>query len=92
MLGRIKCNETVVRLLKVYDKINTESANSLKSVQALMKDQTFDVVMIYGGLSNEEEDLLIQLRKENNPNVNIIEHFGGGSGLLLSEIKQTLTI
>ena len=84
--------ETVARLLEKYDKIVTERAHDLKSVQAALDTKMFDVIMNCGGFSKDEEDHLVNMGKENNPSIRVIEHFGGGSGLLLSELKETLDL
>ncbi|MNR23376.1 hypothetical protein D3C85_1403930 [compost metagenome] len=50
----------------------------------------FDLVLIGAGLAPETEKQLETALKKLNPIVPVIYHFGGGSGLLYTEIKQAL--
>ena len=50
----------------------------------------FDLVLLSSGLSvNDEKDIEAQILSI-LPNAKIIQHYGGGSGLLFAEFKQVL--
>ncbi|MCF8255790.1 MAG: hypothetical protein K9H61_12550 [Bacteroidia bacterium] len=71
---------------------NWHSHGAIKDVDALALAQkhTFDLVLLGGGILDEEE---LKLKKDLltiQPNLTIIQHFGGGSGLLFNEIQMAL--
>lgn len=50
----------------------------------------YDIVLLSSGLSSEDE---IEIKEQvllSIPHAKIIQHYGGGSGLLFAEIKQAL--
>lgn len=50
----------------------------------------FDVVLLTNGLTEEEDKKLRTLFLHQDPDIIIIQHYGGGSGLLQTEIRQAL--
>jgi hypothetical protein len=53
-------------------------------------NQSVDMVMFGGGIEPDSEDGLRKRFKELKPEITIIQHYGGGSGLLSAEIQQAL--
>ena len=50
----------------------------------------FDIVLLSSGISANCEDSLCLYFRDKNPAIKIIQHYGGGSGLLSNEILQAL--
>lgn len=50
----------------------------------------FDAVLLTNGLTEEEDKKLRALFLHQDPDIIIIQHYGGGSGLLQAEIRQAL--
>lgn len=58
----------------------------------LCKNRKVDLVLLGNGIDADSE---MDLRKKlllSNANVKIVQHYGGGSGLLYSEIAEALSI
>lgn len=51
-----------------------------------------DLVLLSSGISEEEELKLREAFQRIDPSVKIIQHYGGGSGLLENEIIQALHV
>ena len=52
--------------------------------------QSFDLVLIGGGIDEDEEVYLRTEINKRRPGTKIIQHYGGGSGLLATEINMAL--
>jgi hypothetical protein len=52
--------------------------------------QSYKLVLLGGGIEDESEDRLCAAFKALNPEIIIVQHYGGGSGLLTAEIYQAL--
>lgn len=82
----------VLRLLNDYKEANYHAIGTTDSHQAraLFADADIDLVLITNGI---DATLDASLREEflgRRPDVRILQHFGGGSGLLFAEIAQAL--
>ena len=64
--------------------MNVEEAKEI----FLRKD--FSLVLLGSGIQEESEAELCAFFKKQNPNIVIVQHYGGGSGLLKSEILLAL--
>lgn len=81
----------ILRLInanELWDARGSSDANS--TIDALNSD-VFDVLLMGSGLSEHEEDSLSAYVHSNMPDVRIIKHYGGGSGLLYAEVYQALS-
>jgi DNA-binding NtrC family response regulator len=65
------------------------SSTSQEAKEALSRDN-FNLLLIGSGLTEAEEQGLIKYVQSDVPNTRIIQHYGGGSGLLSAEIYQAL--
>ena len=83
-----KIKEIVVRLLNE----NWTSIGVSTEEEAIKKMQQvkFDIVLFGCGIEPDEENRLRSYFLENDPDIKIIQHYGGGSGLLKSEILEAL--
>jgi len=52
--------------------------------------QKFDIVLLTNGISDEEELKLRKIFTHQDKDIIIIQHYGGGSGLLSNEIYMAL--
>ncbi|WP_316800650.1 hypothetical protein [Pedobacter frigidisoli] len=57
---------------------------------AVCKAQHIDLVLLGNGIDHEEEKALKASLLELRPSLKIIQHYGGGSGLLYGEIMTAL--
>lgn len=83
--------ETVVRLINQTP--DWESAGALTDEEAIeiFQHRRFDLVLIGGGVDPESEAKLRAIFTFQSPLIRIIQHFGGGGGLLFAEIRAALT-
>ncbi len=81
---------TILRLLTTVNDWNAISTNSLKNARPLIDTQVFDVILLGNGLSESDEQEISSYAKRRNGGVKVIQHFGGGSGLLFGEIHEAL--
>jgi DNA-binding NarL/FixJ family response regulator len=82
--------ETVLRLLNSQE--GWEAVGALTDEDALEKftAHDFDIVLMGGGIEESSEEKLRVSFAKHRPQVRIVRHYGGGSGLLFNEIIETL--
>jgi len=83
--------ETVVRLINANEDWFGIGAEHETEAVVLFSKYDFDIVLLGCGLSKAKEDYLRAVFKNLRPEIIIIEHFGGGSGLLKNEILLALS-
>ena len=83
--------ETVLRL--IHTQPNWQAVGALTDDEALQKfkEQHFNLVLIGGGVETDSEQKLAAAFQTIQPNIKIIRHYGGGSGLLFNEIQEATT-
>lgn len=79
---------TLVRLIDKEKLWITTACSNEKIAIDSFKKESFDLVLLGSGI--EDEIFLKKELKSINPNIKIIDHYGGGSGLLQVEIKEAL--
>ena len=82
--------QTVVRLVNNNPEWNATGAGSDDEAMTAFKTKPFKLVLLGGGIEKESEDKLCTFFKTVNPDIMIVQHYGGGSGLLAAEIYQAL--
>ena len=91
IIGRDKeILETVIRLVNNHDEWNGTGAQSDEEAIEKFHRQHMDIVLLTNGISDEEELKLRKIFTHQQPDIIIIQHYGGGSGLLTCEITQAL--
>lgn len=82
--------QTVLRLINKND--DWEAKGSLTDNEAirLFDEFNFDIVLLSSGISENCEAVLCDYFRDKKPGIIIIQHYGGGSGLLSNEILQAL--
>lgn len=89
VIGRHKqIMETVLRLLNNREGWSATGALTDEEAQEKFIKTKFDLVLIGGGVEEKSERHLKLEFEKLNPQVKIIRHYGGGSGLLFNEIEQ----
>ncbi|KGO91669.1 hypothetical protein [Flavobacterium subsaxonicum] len=83
--------ETVVRLINKNDSWNGIGVSKDSQAMELFIKHPFDIVLLGCGIDEEDENKLRTFFTLNNPSVKIVQHYGGGSGLLYNEITTALT-
>jgi hypothetical protein len=82
--------QTVVRLVNNNPAWNASHALTDDDAIYLFESQAFNLVLLGGGIEPESDTLLRNAFTSRNPNITIIQHYGGGSGLLATEINMAL--
>jgi len=82
--------QTVVRLINSDENWFGIGASDEKEAIELFSKYDFSIVLLGCGLEKESEASLTASFKEAKPGILVIEHFGGGSGLLKNEILSAL--
>ena len=57
---------------------------------AICSKQAFDLVLLGGGIDARSEGILRASINARQPGLKVIQHYGGGSGLLTTEINMAL--
>lgn len=81
---------TVNRLLNNNEEWNGLCTTRDDEAQALFTAHDISIVLLGNGISREEETELRSFFAAHNPMAKIVQHYGGGSGLLKSEIYMAL--
>ncbi len=82
--------QTVLRILAKNEDWTAKGALTDEEAIELFNTNNFDIVLLSSGITAECEQTLRIYFKAQNPGVIIIQHYGGGSGLLSNEILQAL--
>lgn len=85
-----KIMETVLRLINGQPGWKANGALTDDEAIRHYSQQSFDLVLIGGGVEESSEALLMARFKSYNAEVKMIRHYGGGSGLLFNEIEEAL--
>jgi DNA-binding NtrC family response regulator len=81
---------TVVRLVNNNPDWNATGCLSDEEAIAAFHTQDFKVVLLGGGVDEASESKLSKHFSALKPDIKIVQHFGGGSGLLSAEIFEAL--
>lgn len=82
--------ETVLRLLRNSGLYEAEGDYSVSGILRELDQNPFDLLLLGGGVHKTEE---VEIRKHlefNGIHLPVVQHFGGGSGLLFAEIRTAL--
>ena len=84
--------ETVVRLLNANEDWLGIGAATDEEALKLFSKYDFSLVLLGCGIEEESEPLLITAFRNLKPDIVIVQHYGGGSGLLRNEITSALAV
>lgn len=82
--------EILTRLVNAYEEWNAIPFSDENLAQEYFLKNKIDVVLLSSGIEDEVEKHFTSFCIQTQPDVEVIEHFGGGSGLLRSEILHRL--
>ncbi len=92
VIGRhSKILEIVLRLINCNDDWNAQGTTEVNDAIELFKKNKFDLVLLGGGIDVKSELKLREIFASIDPDIKIIQHWGGGSGLLQNEIISALS-
>ncbi|WET01878.1 hypothetical protein [Flavobacterium sp. YJ01] len=80
----------LLRLVNADENWNAVAFNNEKEAQNYFENNKIDIVLLSSGIEDHIEKEFTSFCIKNQPDVEVIEHFGGGSGLLKSEILHRL--
>lgn len=83
--------ETVIRLINNRENWQGVAANTADEARELFATTHFNVVLLGNGIGPDEEAILFEFFNETKPEVPVIQHYGGGSGLLYAEIAEAIS-
>ncbi|MBP6182494.1 MAG: hypothetical protein KA461_11130 [Flavobacterium sp.] len=90
-IGRhIEILEIVVRLINSNEGWNGVGVMNDEEAKEIFCQKEFSMVLLGSGIQKESETNLCAFFKKQNPNIIVVQHYGGGSGLLKSEILVAL--
>lgn len=82
--------QTVVRLINNNPAWNASHALTDEAAISIFESHHFDLVLLGGGIEPASDARLRAAFTSRNPAITIIQHYGGGSGLLATEINMSL--
>jgi DNA-binding NtrC family response regulator len=83
--------QTIIRLINNNEKWNATGTSDVEKAIEIFHQHKFDLVLLGSGINDEDENKLRRIFTHQNPEIKIIQHFGGGSGLLSNEIESALS-
>ena len=82
--------QTVIRLVNNNPEWNATGVSTDDEAILVFGSVPFKLVLLGGGIEKESEDLICAAFRTLNPDIKIVQHYGGGSGLLAAEIYEAL--
>ncbi|WP_276088510.1 hypothetical protein [Pedobacter sp. JY14-1] len=83
---------TILRLINSNESLHGTGANTLEQAITTFTSSSCDLVLIGAGLSETEEQELESIISRSRKKVPVVHHYGGGSGLLFTEIYGALGV
>ena len=81
---------TVLRLLNTNVLWNATGVSNPEEAILKCKETAYQLFLIGAGLTDEEEVSVSTEIKQIHPQIHVVKHYGGGSGLLSAEIYLAL--
>jgi len=76
------------RLVNGFEGFKGESITSIDELEAKLNKTPFDILLMGAGFNEDEEHQIRKTAAAFLPDIKIVEHYGGGSGLLLEELHR----
>jgi len=80
----------LIKLVNKYPELFALGTCELEKIPSICQVSPVDILLFSSGLCSAEEKAVSQKVAQFHSNVKTIEHFGGGSGLLRTELNQAL--
>ena len=84
--------KVVLRLIHANPLWKATGCSGVSEAKKTFFGKDFDLVLLGAGLAEDEESELTSHFKHQNPDIKVVKHYGGGSGLLFAEIYQAIQI
>ncbi|MDB5272856.1 MAG: hypothetical protein JWO58_1223 [Chitinophagaceae bacterium] len=81
---------TVLRLINQNDDWQAFGAGTDEEAILLFKQRRYNLVLFGSGIAEDSENKLRSFFCAHQPDIRIVQHYGGGSGLLGNEIREAL--
>jgi histidinol-phosphate/aromatic aminotransferase/cobyric acid decarboxylase-like protein len=81
---------TIIRLINRNEAWSGVGAHSFEGALTAFQQNEFDLVLLGVGVDDEIERRMLNMCGDADREIICIRHFGGGSGLLYSEIRHAL--
>ena len=78
----------IERLVNGFQGFRGEAITSIRDLALKLADSQFDVLLLGAGFTKAQETQIRETASSVAPYTRVIEHYGGGSGLLLEELKR----
>lgn len=82
--------QTILRLINNKPEWNGTGAFTYDEAMDAFTQQNFHLVLIGAGLTPVENDELCRFFNLSKPQIPVVQHYGGGSGLLFAEVFEAL--
>jgi DNA-binding NtrC family response regulator len=82
--------ETIIRLINQNESWHGIPAGSLEEAEEQLRLNSIDLVLLGVGVDEQAGAKINALCQSIDPRIVCLRHFGGGSGLLYSEIRHAL--
>jgi glycogen synthase len=82
--------ETVVRLINNHENWFGKGVDNIDEAKDDLNNTKYEIVLLGCGIESECEQELRSYIENRFPQVTIVQHYGGGSGLLSNEILEAL--
>lgn len=82
--------DTVLRLINNNEAWSGEGYTEEEVIIEQFWQRSYDILLLGGGIDETSEKKVRALFQQARPESAIVQHFGGGSGLLKSEIEGVL--
>jgi len=84
--------QTVIRLINTNPDWEGIGAITDKEAVQQFDHQVIDIILLCNGIEPKSEENLRAYFTAHRPHVKIVQHYGGGSGLLTAEIYEALKV
>lgn len=81
---------TVVRLINQQPDWSAKGTSSDEEAMRWFQEVPYDLVLLSNGIEETTEQMLRAFFYMHRPSCKIIQHYGGGSGLLNNEIREAI--
>lgn len=82
--------DTVVRLINNHEHWFGKGASDIDEAMNDLNHAPYEIVLLGCGIEPEYEEQLRSYIETHFPQMTIVQHYGGGSGLLSNEIMEAL--
>ena len=84
----VEIAHVIHRLVNGYKGFKGKTINSLDQLLPAIHESAFDILLLGAGFTTAQETEIKAIASHHAPGLKVIEHFGGGSGLLLEELHR----